>query len=707
MKKNLFITCMLGLFLAGTSCEKFIKNQIIESDSKANLKLAVNSSLSYNWDNVSIGGGGYVTGIVIHPTTANRMYIRTDVGGAYRWDNSNLRWVQILDAISSKVDGIALDANAPDRVYTATNAGLYKSDDLGSSWTKLSGFPGTFDGNGNLRWVGEPIAVDPATSAYLYVGSRSNGLYKSSNTGSSFSQALGVPTNANVRSVVIDPTTLTGGHSIKIYASVPGIGVYRSIDGGTSFSLMSGTPINPNRLLISNGKLYVTHSTGLKVWNGSLWSDISPPGAVGTNLDGIAIESFDPMKIAVAQRSSTFNNKIFRSTNGGSSWEQVNSTALPITKAVEVPWWPNQWFSSATSCLIFDPLHHGDLYYTDWFGIWYTGNLWQTGSVDFSTREKGHEETVVLTILVPPAGAGTALYSGMADVGGFRTTSYSTYPLKKLSDDEQITHIAYCETSPANIAVLVTDDNNGDVMNLKTSSNSGDTWTTRTLPSGKRHGRIAISATNPDMMVYVAGGISGTVYYSVNRGSSWTASTGSPTGAVATPDDIYCKDFALAADAVDDNKFYVFKSGFLYKSTNGGATWAAANSTAIPTKNSFLFVVARPGVNGEVWVSLDGNGLYKTTNSGSTFTKISSLTISKAFSIGAPASVGGIPAIYIYGTVGSVLGLYRSLDLGSSWDKIDGAEKFSAGVKSLAADRSVFGRIYVATGGRGIMYGTP
>lgn len=707
MKKNIMIALALAVFLIGSSCKKAAVLQQLdkmEKSASTNGNMGLESVISYNWDNVAIGGGGYVTGLVIHPTVANRMYIRTDVGGAYKWDNVNLRWVQLLDGLTTKVDGIALDANAADRVYVALNDGIYRSDDLGATWTKKKAL--TYDGNGDLRWVGEPIAVDPLTSSIVYAGTRSAGLYRSDDTAGSFTQVASVPTSGNVRCVVVDPATTTGGHSAKVYVAVAGTGIYRSTDGGVTFSALAGAPTSPNRMLVNSGKLYVTHSTGVKVWNGTTWTDITPPTGTGANYVGLSIESFDPLKIAVSQRSGAFGNKIFRSSDGAVNWQQINSTALPVNKTVEVPWWPNTWFSSATSCLAFDPLHHGDLYYTDWFGIWYSRDAWQAGSVDFATREKGHEETVVLTMAAPP-GTGTNLYSGMADVNGFRHTSVTAYPTAGMGGMHEITSIAYCETQPANMAILNTSNNDATGIVLKTSTNSGVSFTTRNLPSGAAGGRIAISATDPNKMVYVGRGASGAVYYSTNNGVSFTAATGAPVGAVQGSADIYSKDFALVADCVDGNKFYLFKAGFLYVSTDGGATWTQKNTIAIPNRTSYLFVVARPGVNGEVWISLDGNGLYKTTNSGTTFTKVSVLSTSTAFDFGAASVSGGDATAYCYGTLSGVVGLYRSTDSGTSWDKIDGTQKFSAGVKGLAGDKNIFGRIYVSTGGRGIMYGQP
>ena len=63
------------------------------------LASASSPSQAYSWRNVVIGGGGFVTGIIFHPRQPGLMYARTDVGGAYRWEDAAQRWIPITDGI--------------------------------------------------------------------------------------------------------------------------------------------------------------------------------------------------------------------------------------------------------------------------------------------------------------------------------------------------------------------------------------------------------------------------------------------------------------------------------------------------------------------------------------------------------------------------------------------------------------------------------
>src|SRR5580704_2138831 len=81
------------------------------------------STASYVWRNVVMGGGGFVTGIITHPTQKDLMYARTDVGGAYRWDNAAKRWIPLTDWLGPAdndfmgIESIAVDPSDANRVY--------------------------------------------------------------------------------------------------------------------------------------------------------------------------------------------------------------------------------------------------------------------------------------------------------------------------------------------------------------------------------------------------------------------------------------------------------------------------------------------------------------------------------------------------------------------------------------------------------------
>ncbi|MEX0685115.1 MAG: hypothetical protein WD267_09325 [Balneolales bacterium] len=674
-------------------------------------------SSDYHWGSLPIGGGGYVTGIAIHPVETDNIYIRTDVGGAYRWNSADEKWEQMLDWVGPEngnlfgADGMALDKNKPDRIYLALGTkvdqegGVFRSEDRGESWTNL--FSANFEANGREgRWVGENLAVDPNNSNVIYAGTRKDGLWRSVDDGANWSRVSSVSRGhiggnpTGVRSIVFDPADKSDGRSSTIYVGVPSIGIFLSSDGGDSFALMEGSPQYPARMQVVDNELFVTHSTGVMFLADGIWKNITPPKGNNRNYVALAVDETDNNKLVVAERYGSFYNPIYRSSDKGESWEQINTNAAPATLHVNIPWWNKSRFSSATAGMEFVPGGSGELFYTDWFGVWQTPNVWASNT-DWYTKVKGHEETVILTLVAPPEGA--LVYSGMADVFGFRHDAIDEYPAKALYSINEGFSIAVCEESPSNIAILGARTWGGEQSRLAISSDYGETWEDRSLPSGTTLGKIAISSTDPDRIVYVAA--AGSVYYTTNRGATWKQAEGAPENAVRLTD-IWNKDFALSADLVDGERFYLFHEGKLFASTDGGATWEAQNETDLPDQSGYLNVVSAPGMLGEVWVSLDKNGLWKSSNGGKNFTKVSSLGSVSLITWGAAAPGASNPSAYAYGTQGGKWGLYRSVNMGGSWTRINNDDyQFPAGAKALAGDRNVFGRIFVGSGGFGISYG--
>ena len=76
--------------------------------------------VSMEWGTLKIGGAGFVSGIV---TGQKEMYLRTDVGGAYKYDYNKNEWVQLFGFLTESdrgllsVKGIAIDPTDDDTAY--------------------------------------------------------------------------------------------------------------------------------------------------------------------------------------------------------------------------------------------------------------------------------------------------------------------------------------------------------------------------------------------------------------------------------------------------------------------------------------------------------------------------------------------------------------------------------------------------------------
>ena len=227
--------------------------------------------------NVAIGGGGYVTGIYLHPKERNLVYIKTDIGGFYRWNANNSNWIPLNEqftlADSNYYGGeaLALDPNDPNIVYIAVGkytadwwqhqGTIFKSLDRGRTWTKLN-LDLKMGGNEAQRWTGERLAVNPFNSQNLYFGSRQDGLWKSNDAGKSWLKVKSFPLLED--NIGINAITFDKNQRDTIYTLVHQDGVYKSDNNGETWSKLKNSPTEVNRIAtVNHDVLYLTHSQGV------------------------------------------------------------------------------------------------------------------------------------------------------------------------------------------------------------------------------------------------------------------------------------------------------------------------------------------------------------------------------------------------------------------------------------------------------------
>lgn len=176
---------------------------------------------TYDWRNVEIAGGGFVPGIVYNRSERNLVYARTDIGGAYRWNQATGRWVPLLDWVGQDdwgwngVVSLATDTVDPNRVYVAAgmytnswdpnNGAILRSADRGATW-QVSRLPFKLGGNMPGRGMGERLAVDPNRNSVLYLGAPSgNGLWRSTDSGVTWTKVTSFPNAGNYAENPNDP----------------------------------------------------------------------------------------------------------------------------------------------------------------------------------------------------------------------------------------------------------------------------------------------------------------------------------------------------------------------------------------------------------------------------------------------------------------------------------------------------------------------
>ena len=700
----------------------------------------------YEWSDVKIGAGGFVTGIVIHPKAADIVYARTDVGGLFRWNPTNQLWQQLLKAdnvphdVSISIESIAIAPSDPNILYAATGAytkthekgvtpgTLLKSSDRGNTW-KILNLKLPMGGNEPWRWTGERLAVDPNNSNIVYFGSRLNGLWRSSDGGQEWLQVnpsmipAGEPHSevsqrAGVTYVTFDASSGTiEGKTKVIYVGVSGKGVYRTTDAGTTWQLLSKGPASdlvPQQGVVNTqGELFTTFYKQEKdpqgaVWkfnNATDWQEITPES--GKNYSAIAVDPNKPNTIFTVTYPMSPNG-IYRSDDGGSNWVTLDNTLEKL------PWYPDWSFWTISGAIAVSPFHPGQVWLTNGIGIWKTEDGYGN-NVKWSATVNGIEETVTFDAISTPNGA--SLISAIADFDGFRHESLDSFPNQSHGKGAFMTttSLAYSSSNPNFVVSVGANHHEPWKIRAGFSNDNARTWQNfpsiekKTHPDDLVFGNIAVSATEIQNIVWVPSN-SKPPYFTKDGGNTWNRITFFEQEGLGSNihTHLWNPQKALTADSVKGGTFYIYHhvKGWLLRTDDGGQTWQIANQTLPSGVWDGATLKSAPGMAGEVWISLKEQGLYHSNNFGKDFVKVAMVNEAQALGFGKSALGMKHPTIFIQGKVKGKPGVFRSIDLGKTWVQIADYPKGYIGKATVVAgDMNVFGRVFVGTGGNGFMYG--
>jgi oligoxyloglucan reducing-end-specific cellobiohydrolase len=744
----------------------------------------------YHFEPVTIVAGGYVPGLVAHPSAPGIIYARTDIGSVYRWNSGNEAWTPLTDFHSPQQynlngpESVALDPHDPDRLYIA--AGMYAyagccaflvSTDRGATFaTHNASFEMCSNCNG--RAAGERLAVNPFKSGELFMGTRYNGLWVSEDHAETWKQVATFPIAASsdgygIQWVLFDPK-IPGTVYAGAYTTAT---VYVSSNDGVSWQALPGQPLAwpfpvnagtnlpaPERAVINpDGNLYVTFDDlpGPNVIDYGVvekyspsektWTNITPPidspfqSAYSGGFVGISQDPTRPGAIAVSTMDRWYPvDTVYTTGDGGGTWTNlglVTSGAgddgppygnyyfntdvyTPISPYLtfgntSYPNSPNPsakfgWWMSA---LLIDPANPNHLMYGTGATIYGTDNLSAASigtSPVWSVQAKGIEETAVLALISPSAGA--HLLSGVGDIGGFRHTDFKVSPAAGMYTNPvagsvgsldwagqnpnfivRVQSAASYSTTPCNFGAYSTD--NGANWSPFPACASGGNYS-------NNGGVIAADASGKTIMWSTS---YNPVQFSTDNGASWTAAAGLPYGT------------ATYADKVSPQTFYAYSSSSTGSSFYSGTVDPSSGTAAFSEVNSALpanagcygsgcgVVEVNFAKTGDLWLPLGSNGLYHSTDSGVTWTKIDNVPYANSVAVGAPSPWTHQQAVFLYGEASplAVMAIYRSDNEGRSWIRINDDQHQYGGPTLIQADPRVFGRVYLGMNGRGIIYGDP
>jgi photosystem II stability/assembly factor-like uncharacterized protein len=658
-----------GLYVAEIAIKPDERN-IIFSASKRGLHKSTDGGESWSLkrngfppSQVTTGGkvafSAPVASLAIDPFNTNTIYVGMDSGGKiYKSTDCGETWFLVNTSespisASSSVRSIVCSPNTSGTLYATNEQGVYKSSDGGVTWlTKNSGLPHTH----TLELAINPIANTDELYVTIYTpdGSWNGGVYKSSDGANSWTaknngldKATGRSLYASqYRNIVIDPKNPRTIYVANASWDSTG-GVYKTTDGGDLWTKITSlgnveramwntfvansnyysvrtlgiSPVDPNILLFGTDfEVYKTADGGAS-WT-SAYTDEVTPGTWKERGEfdylcarGIAVDPTNIDRVYIGMADVSF----VKSTNGGASFRWAGYGINPGNELH-----PYNWVHS----VVIDPGATHILYagagsrlgFKRGGGLYKSKNYAEKWNLLAGGKDSlgGLPEGKPISIVIEPTnrGASQTIYTVVFEHGIYKSTDGgSTW---------STVHNGLA--SPHNAESITMDPNNSNTLYVAIketgvfkTTNRGDTWTNMSKgnTSPKDAYIVAIDPSNSDVLyagtfddkTFTKGGI----YKSTDGGTTWAQ----VYDGVHQP----CWVRALVVDPDDPNIVYAglndnpwhddyHSEGFLV-SKDGGASWTAHNEGLYLPNIRSMTLVKGSATGPLIYIGTHGGGAFK------------------------------------------------------------------------------------------------
>ena len=757
----------------------------------------------YEYRNLPIPGGGYVTGFAFHPQKAGVFYARTDIGGVYRFEEEKQCWKSLIDHVTmddlseTYPTAIALDEHHPEKLYIACGINdrlhgkLAVSQDRGETFRYYE-MPMHIHGNLNGRGTGYRLIVDRQSEEKLWFASQDSGLWKSKDYGENWEPVPGfaeqyttlVGQTADGKALFVGGagvTTKRGetlrGHSLRVSYDngVTFEELWQPQDGEIEGVRLAG--LVAQRYALDEKYLYVTYSVmgrnayvyelGYSCDGGSViggkvvrypleagrigaGEDITPErGLLEYGFSGVDTVAAVPGLLVASTISKEDGDCIFRSRDYGTTWEcilyDLQTGKLAFRTAYLTPRYNGghsliHWMTD----LKINPYKPEEVWFNTGTGVFRSKNL-TAEKVTFQDWSDGIEETVHLNLYSPPRGEVKCI-DIVGDLGGFAFSRLDMPCANSFDDADGNRYITcinadYSDEHPECVVVTPRGNWTGKTKGgLISTKDQCKTFRRLPMPYGisKRIDEALHRIETPNVnsgwvaMTPDCNHIVWSIAENINLPVDMVVAShdGGETFQQVLVYDLEGRQkrtggFKAFSDRMTSNLFYGFgdHSDF-YVSEDGGGTFRevklpeefpAVEFTLIDCANK-TEVRGECGKQGVFYLAVKEHGLWKlhydAVKKKATMKKLSKDgDIIYRLGLGVLHEGGSYykenKALYVAATIDGEYGFYRSVDDGQSYVRLNTDKQMYGEINSMEGDSQVYGRFYIATGSRGVLYGEP